>query len=179
MFAHMCACTQGFKDFGEQIWLKRLFSEQLELEFIRYSLWAGHSLYYLILSSPKSSHLRCLLWSPPFTDGKSGAPSDYIICSCSYSCSVTEPDFKPQSGWLQSQTHISMAEPVGYQLLRVLTLKRCRTASGPSVSYLVWGMWWQEVGSQDPGSIEMGFYAWHRSSAVISSCEPVMVNFMC
>lgn len=31
-----------------------------------------------------------------------------------------------------------MAEPVGYQLLRDLTLKLCRTASGPSVSYLVW-----------------------------------------
>ena len=88
--------------------------------------------------------------------------------------------------WTQAQLWLTLksdspqnARDWGSRLLRVLTMRNGRITSGPLVSYSVWGLWRQEVGTQSPGNAELGLYPWHEKSVFISSCEPVTVSFMC
>ena len=135
---HMCthARIQGLwrADTG------RLFNEQLELAFIG---WTGHSLYHLILESPET-----LPWGGcqcPLSQMRKLGLREIASPICTHAALLWQSATKPRSGWLQSPIHIRAAEAVGSRLLRDLTLKHSRMASGPSVSLLVWGLWGQEA----------------------------------
>lgn len=88
--------------------------------------------------------------------------------------------------WTQAQLWLTLKSDSpqngrawGCRLLRVLTMRSADYSRISSLSLSERDLWRQEVGTQGPGNAELGLYPGHETSVLISSCEPVMVSFMC
>ena len=169
-------CTQGFKDFGKQIlqWTIRTWVYwPLTMNWVQF-VWSHFAFHFFITKKLSSEVVAIVAPFCKWARWGSGRFQNLLVLL----------QLLCDRAWAHTQLWLTLKSESpqndrnwGSRFLRVLTVRNGRIASGSLVPHSVKRR--QDVGPQGPGNAELGLYPWHETFVLISSCEPVMVSFMC